>query len=253
MHNNPKIARNLAVLLLISFFSKFWLFAFCIGSARTGFSLPFSEAWEDYSYAYVPTVQAFKAGHLPYRDFFHAYPPLFLYVLTLFSFLSYSWSMALPMIISDALTVLPVYLIGKRLLSERDAVTASLLFASAPINLFYIDYVWLNPPLTTLFLMVSVYFLVEGRYDISAFTLAASIGFKQTSLLALPIVLLYLAKRVSRKDALEYLLIVASVCFIFSVPYIFVEPRLYLFSIFRVPISAWENLPANYFLLGCES
>jgi len=223
---------------------------FSIESARTGFSLPISEAWKDYAYAYIPTVQAFKDGHLPYKDFYHAYPPLFLYALTLFSFFPYFWSMALPLIISDALTVVPLYLIGRRLLSERGAFIASLLFALAPINLFYIDYVWLNPPLTTFFLMVSVYFLLEGRYDLSALTLAASIGFKQTSLMALPIVLFFLAKKTSHKGALRYLLIIASICFAFSIPHIFIEPRLYLYSVFRVPIGAWGELPENYFQLG---
>jgi len=244
------ITKSLSILLVVSIVGKFLFFILSIESIRTGFSLPISEAWKDYAYAYIPTVQAFKEGYLPYRDFFHAYPPLFLYALTLFSFLPYFWSMALPLVISDALTVVPVYLIGKRLLSERYAFVASLLFASAPINLFYVDYVWLNPPMATLFLMVSVYFLLAGRYDFSAFTLAISVGFKQTSLLALPIVLLFLAKRLSRKMASRYFLIVASVCFAFSIPYIFVEPRLYLFSIFRVPIASWGELPENYFQLG---
>jgi len=226
------------------------LFGFSVESSKTGLSLPISEAWRDYAYAYVPTVQAFRGGHLPYIDFFHAYPPLFLYALTLFSFLPYFWSMALPLIVSDALTVVPVYLIGKRILSERGAFVASLLFALAPINVCYVDYVWLNPPLTTFFLMVSVYSLLEGRYDFSAFALAASIGFKQTSLLALPMVLFFVAKKLSHKRVLRYFLIVASICFVFSIPYVFVEPRLYLYSIFRVPIGAWGELPENYFQLG---
>jgi len=235
--------KSLSILLVISIIGKSLFFLFSIESVKTGFSLPISEAWKDYAYAYIPTVQAFKEGYLPYRDFFHAYPPLFLYALTLFSFLPYFWSMALPLVISDALTVVPVYLIGKRLLSERYAFIASLLFALAPINLLYVDYIWLNPPLTTFFLMASVYFLLARRYDLSAFTLAISIGFKQTSLLALPIVLLFLAKKLSRKMASRYFLIVASICFAFSIPYIFIEPRLYLYSIFRVPIGSWGELP----------
>ena len=244
------IPKSLSILLVVSIIGKFLFFMLSIESVRTGFSLPISEAWKDYAYAYVPTVQAFKEGYLPYRDFFHAYPPLFLYALTLFSFLPYIWSMALPLVISDALTVMPVYLVGKRLLSERYAFITSLLFALAPINLFYVDYVRLNPPMATLFLMASIYFLLARRYDFSAFTLAISIGFKQTSLLALPLVLLFLAKKLSHKMALRYFVIIASVCFAFSIPYILVEPRLYLYSIFRVPISSWGELPENYFQLG---
>ena len=158
--------------------------------------------------------------------------------------------MALPLVVSDALTVVPIYLIGKRFSSEHKAFLASLLFALAPINLFYVDYIWLNPPLTTLFLLVSVYYLLEGRYDMSAITTAVSIGFKQTSLLTLPIMLFFVAKKISRKNVLRYFLIVASVCFTFSIPYIFLEPRLYLFTVFRVPISTLGDLPKNYFQLG---
>ena len=102
------IPRPLQILLVVGIIVKSLFFTLSIESTRTGFSLPISEAWKDYAYAYVPTVQAFKEGYLPYRDFFHAYPPLFLYALTLFSFLPYFWSMALPLVISDALTVVRV-------------------------------------------------------------------------------------------------------------------------------------------------
>ncbi|MFQ6081472.1 MAG: glycosyltransferase 87 family protein, partial [Candidatus Bathyarchaeia archaeon] len=247
---SPRRGGKLSVLLVASFVSRFLFFLLGIERARIGFSLPISGAWEDYACAYIPTVQAFTSGNLPYKDFFHAYPPLFLYALTVFSILPYFWSMALPLVVSDALTVIPVYLIGKRLSSEHKAFLASLLFALAPINLFYVDYVWLNPPLTTLFLLVSLYYLLEGRYDMSAITIAVSIGFKQTSLLALPIMLFFAMKRTSHKHVLRYFMIVASVCFAFSIPYIFLEPRLYLFSVFRVPISALGDLPENYFQLG---
>jgi hypothetical protein len=62
--------RSLLVLLVISFIGKILFFVFSIESVKTGFSLPISEAWKDYAYVYIPTVQAFKEGHLPYRDFF---------------------------------------------------------------------------------------------------------------------------------------------------------------------------------------
>jgi len=245
-----RVERNLVTLLVFSFVVKFLFFVLGAESVRTGFPLPISEAWRDYAYAYVPMVQAFRSGYLPYRDFFHAYPPLFLYVLALFYFPSHFWSMALPLVVSDALTVIPVYLIGKRLSGERKAFLVSLAFALAPINLFYVDCLWLNPPLTTLFLLISVHCLLEGSYDTSAITIAVSIGFKQTSLLALPVMLLFAAKRTPRKRVLRYFVIVACVCFALSVPYILLEPRRYLYSIFRVPISAFGELPENYFQLG---
>jgi 4-amino-4-deoxy-L-arabinose transferase-like glycosyltransferase len=211
-------------------------------------SIPNAENWKDYAYAYVPSVQAFKGGYLPYVDFYFAYPPLFLYALTAFSYLGPSWAASLPSVIAEALTAIPVFLIARRFVSERVAFLAGLVFILAPMNLYYADYLWLNPPLTTLFLLVSVYFLLEQRYDLSAVTLALSIGFKQTALLAVPVLLLFMWKKTSRKAASKYLLLVAAVCLVLSVPYLFVSPVRYLFSIFRLPLDSL-GLPQNYYQL----
>jgi 4-amino-4-deoxy-L-arabinose transferase-like glycosyltransferase len=215
-------------------------------------SIPNAENWKDYAYAYVPSVQAFEGGYLPYADFYFAYPPLFLYALTAFSYFGPSWAAALPSIIAEALTAIPLYLIARRFVSERAALLAGLVFILAPMNLYYADYLWLNPPLTTLFMLTSIYLFIEGRYDLSALTFAVSIGFKQTALLVLPILLILLWRKTSRRRALRYLLLVAAVCFVFSVPYIFLSPGQYLFSIFRLPLNGMY-LPQNYYQLIAPS
>jgi len=231
---------------------KFVIFGLSIGTSMN-LSLPNAENWQDFSLAYMPAAYAFRSGFLPYGDFFYPYPPLFLYVLTAFSYLPLpSWSGAIPLVAADALTVVPLFLIARKLSGERNALLASALFILAPTNLYYTDYLWLNPPLTTLFLMVSLYFLVERRYDLSAFTLAVSIGFKQTALLALPVLLLVVWKvGRGRAGAARYLLITASACLLISLPYLFTSPGAYLASIFRVPTQMWTaQLPSNYFQIG---
>ena len=231
---------------------KFVIFGLSIGTSMN-LSLPNAENWQDFSLAYMPAAYAFRSGFLPYGDFFYPYPPLFLYVLTAFSYLPLpSWSGAIPLVAADALTVVPLFLIARKLSGERNALLASALFILAPTNLYYADYLWLNPPLTTLFLMVSLYFLVERRYDLSAFTLAVSIGFKQTALLALPVLLLVVWKvGRGRAGAARYLLITASACLLISLPYLFTSPGAYLASIFRVPTQMWTaQLPSNYFQIG---
>jgi 4-amino-4-deoxy-L-arabinose transferase-like glycosyltransferase len=221
---------------------------FAIGVASPGLSIPNAENWQDYAYAYLTSAHAFTGGHLPYIDFYFAYPPLFLYALAAFSYLGPAWAAALPSVIAEALTAVPVYLIAKRYINERAAFIASLVLVLAPMNLYYADYLWLNPPLTTLFLLVTVYFFIEGRYDLSAVTLALSIGFKQTALLALPVLLIFLWKKTSSRRTLRYLLVVSAICLVFSVPYLFLSPGLYLFSIFRLPLSSF-SLPQNYYQL----
>ena len=217
-------------------------------------SVPNAENWQDFALAYMPAAFAFRSGFLPYIDFNFAYPPLFLYALTAFSYLPLpSWSGSIPLVAADALTVVPVYLIARRVWGERSSLLISALFILAPTNLYYVDYLWLNPSLTTLLLLISVYFMIEGRYAWSAFILALSIGFKQTALFALPVFLFIIwRRRVGRFQPVKYLLVVAGVCLALSLPYIVVRPTLYLDSILRVPLNTFSyvQLPDNYYQIA---
>ena len=245
-------ARILLAIVAAAVALKLAVFFISIGTSMT-FSFPSSESWQDFSLAYVPAVDAFKSGFLPYIGFFYPYPPLFLYALTLFSYLPLpSWSSAIPLVLGDALTVIPVYLIAREVVNERFAVITSLAFLLAPINLFYVDYLWLNPPLTTLFLMVSIYLLIKGRYGWSATSLAAAVCFKQTALIALPILLLVVWRRSNgRREPLRYFAVVALTCFAVSIPYILINPLLYLVLMFRVPPNLWSGaLPSSYWTVG---
>jgi hypothetical protein len=250
--------RNIRLILILvaaALAVKFAVFGLSVGTSMS-LSLPNAENWLDFSLAYMPSASAFRGGFLPYNDFFYAYPPLFLYAQTAFSYLPLpSWSGAIPLVAADALTVVPVYVIARKFAGERSSLLASALFIMAPTNLYYVDYLWLNPPLTTLFLMVSLYLLMERRYDLSALLLAVSIGFKQTALFALPVVLLIVWKwERGRRGAVRYLLIALMVCVLFSLPYLFISPGAYLFSIFRVPTDVWyRGLPANYFQIAAGS
>ena len=216
-------------------------------------SWPDAEAWKDYSLAYVQQASYLRSGFLPYGNYFYAYPPPFLYVLTAFSFIPRSWGTAVPLVAATALTAIPVFLVGKRVFGDRVAVTAAALTIFAPMSLFYSDYLWLNPSLTTLFLMLSIYYLLEGRLDLSALLMAFSIGFKQTALFALPIILIYLSRKNSRKAATRYLLLVVAIAILYSLPWIVVYTEPYLFSFFRIPYQFWASMSepnGYYFGLG---
>jgi len=232
---------------------KLVVFLFSIRTSMS-ISLPSAENWQDFNLAYVPAAKAFRNGFVPYRDFYYPYPPLFLYALTIPSFLPLpSWSSALPLVVADALTVIPVYLIARELVGERFSTAIAAAFVLAPTSLYYADYLWLNPSLTTLFLMVSVYFLVKGRYDLSAVSLAVSIGFKQTALLALPVMMLIVWRARGRGTAaVRFFAITAAICAGVSIPFIFYSPSNYLGSVFSVPSSLWSgvSLPANYWSLA---
>jgi hypothetical protein len=239
-------------LLRVLIISALVALAICYLSVQTSMSISWSnaEAWQDYSLAYVQAANYLKSGILPYANYFYAYPPPFLYALTAFSLIPYSWGAAVPLVSASVLTAVPVFLVGRRVFGERVAVTAASLTVFAPISLFYSDYLWLNPALTTLFLMLSIYFLLEGRLDLSGLLLALSIGFKQTALVALPIILIYVLRKTNRRAALRYLLLVAGIAVVYSLPYVVVVPKFYLFSFFRIPTQFWGSLQGYYFGLG---
>lgn len=230
---------------------KFFVFGLSVGTSMS-LSVPNAENWQDFSLAYAPAVAAFRSGFMPYADFFYPYPPPFLWVLTAFSYLPLpQWSSAIPLIGADALTVVPLYLVAREIASERTARMVSFIFIFSPMNLYYVDYLWLNPSLTTLFLMGSVYLLVKKRFGLSAISLALSIGLKQTALIAVPIILLVMWKSGAKRfEAVKYLASVAVICVAFSIPYLVTSPTLYLDSILRVPMGMWPPLNPAYFQVG---
>lgn len=214
-----------------------------------GAQIPYVEDFKDYYYAYVPSVNAFLNGRMLYRDFYYAYPPLFIYVLSLFHMLGPWWSAALPLVLADVLTIIPVYLIAKRLFDENRAVLAAVAFAICPINLFYVDYLWLNPSLTTFFLLISVYLFLSNRTRSSALSLAISTGFKQTSLLAAPIMVIDLLRTGKKREAVTFSLIYLVVFLLISLPYVIVEPNRYLWCL-RVPFVNPGSVPEDYMTIG---
>lgn len=240
----------LVAILVFALLVKFVVYFLSVKTSIT-FSLPNAENWQDFSLAYVPDVNAFKSGLLPYKDFYFPYPPLFLYALTLFSYLPEApWSLALPLVVADALTVVPVYLIAREFVDEKYSRIISILFVLAPTCLYYVDYLFLNPSLTTLFLMLSIYFLIKKRYDFSAIALALSIGFKQTALVAVPVFLFVMWRRKGTIPTLRYLALIATISFAISLPFIIVSPSLYLATILHAPQGFWSQVPPSYFFIS---
>lgn len=250
---NKSTRINLKILVAILGFALLVKFVIFLLSVKTsiGFSVPNAENWQDFSLAYVRDVNAFKSGLLPYSDFYFPYPPLFLYALTLFSYLPANpWSMAIPLVIADALTVIPVYLIAREFVDEKYSMIISILLVLAPTSLYYVDYLFLNPSLTTLFLMVSIYFLIKKHYDLSAIALALSIGFKQTTLLAVPVFLFIVWRRRGTTPALRYFVLAALLSFAISLPFIIASPNLYLVTLLHAPPGFWPQVPPGYFFIA---
>ncbi len=215
-------------------------------SSGTGFPFysspwPDLEAYTDYRDLYLKClVNPFLLGSPTYNlPIVYNYPPLFLYTLATFALANFAWSSAIPLVLFDALTVIPLYLIAKEFIfygNSKAAFAVSLLWIVNPINLFYNDFIWLNPGPTTFFLVLGIYFFLKQRWLFSSLALAISTGFKQTAVVVFPILAVIMLKTVGlTKKTLAYIAFYVASLVVISSPYIFLNPQSYLWSL-QLPI-----------------
>ena len=199
------------------------------------------EAYTDYRDLYLrclvtPFLNGSPAYNLP---IVYNYPPLFLYTLSAFALVKLIWFPAIPLVLTDALTVIPIFLIVKNYLTNGNsklAFAVSLAWIVNPLNLFYNDLMWLNPGPTTFFMVLSLYFLLRGNHMVSAAVLAISTGFKQISVLMFPIFLIFILKAKGfSKSLLYYAAIYIGLLVLISLPYLYQNPQQYLWAL-QLPI-----------------
>ncbi|MCL5067338.1 MAG: hypothetical protein M1368_03165, partial [Thaumarchaeota archaeon] len=213
------------------------------GSNPAVYVAPFGdvEAYTDYRDLYLRClVTPFLSGKGAYNlPIVYNYPPLFLYTLSVFGKVNLIWFPALPLVLFDALTVIPIYLIAKDFLfkgNEKKAFAIALVWIFNPINLFYSDLMWLNPGPTTFFLLLAIMYFLRKNWLVSAAALAISTGFKQISVLVFPVLLIALWKTVGiSKKLLIYAAAYAGILVLISVPYVFQNPQQYFWSL-QLPI-----------------
>jgi hypothetical protein len=228
------------------------------GSSFPFFSSPYPdlEAYTDYRDLYLKClVNPFLQGSPTYNlPIVYNYPPLFLYTLAVFALANFAWSPAIPLVLFDALTVVPLYLIAKEFFfsgNSKAAFAVSLIWIVNPINLFYNDLIWLNPGPTTFFLVLGVYFFLEQKWLFSSLALAISTGFKQTAVVVFPILLVIMLKTVGlTKKTLAYVIFYVASLVLISTPYVFQNPQGYFWSlqlpIFGNPPGAGPSNPTTF-------
>jgi hypothetical protein len=200
------------------------------------------EAYTDYRDLYLRClVNPFLAGKSAYNlPIVYNYPPLFLYLVSGFALLNYVWTAAIPLVLFDALTVVPLYLIARDYLFKGNAKLAfavALIWIFNPINLFYNDLMWLNPAPTTFFVMLSIYLLLKKEWTFSSISLAIATGLKQTAVLLFPIFFIWMLRTtgVARRKILAYSVLYVAALVLISTPYVFQNPQSYFWSL-QLPI-----------------
>lgn len=175
-------------------------------------------------------------GQRPYDDFNFVHPPLQLYLLAgIFTFLGTSLTTAklLPLFASSASALL-VFLISKRLFSEKSAIAAAMLFLLTPAFLAFSDQgygMWE----TILFLLLSLYICLRGKYILGSFLFSVAISIRYLAILFFPLIVLILFyKKLKWKTFLFYSVFFSGVFFLFfylAYGYNFVDQTV-LFQIF---------------------
>ncbi len=200
-------------------------------------------------------VNPFLSGSGAYNlPIVYNYPPLFLYTLAAFALDTAAWSPAIALVLFDALTVIPVYLIARDYLFSGNSKTAfviAMIWIFNPINLFYNDLMWLNPGPTTFFLMLGIYLFLKQKWAFSSIALAVSTGFKQTAVILFPILLVIMWKTVGfTKKTIAFITLYISSLVVISTPYIFTNAQTYFWAlnlpILGNPPGAGPSAPATF-------
>ena len=193
---------------------------------------PHLEPYEDYDRLYLPEVKKFLDGEKIYREFFHAYPPLWIYTLSAFAKFDLPfWGAAIPILIYDVLLAPLVYVIARKIMKGKIPLLLGVMIAASPVLLWYDAVFWLNPPPSTFFLLLSLYLVILRKFRFAAIALGIALAYKQTILIATPFILFAVYRWSSRRKSAEFLLIILTVVTLASLPYLVWYPDVYLWAL----------------------
>ena len=154
----------------------------------------------------------------------YQYSPLFLFVLKPFS-LIHEIAVLLPIFISHFLTGIVIY----KIKSQKWVVLSYFL---NPIILFYANFSLLNTSLFLLFVMLSYYYIIKAKLNLSMIFLAIACMFKQFAIIVLPIYFIYIIKNCvyykkinSYFAFFKFMLVFASVILLIMLPFLIMDIR----------------------------
>lgn len=187
--------------------------------------------WSDFYGNYANWLGFVQHGLLPYRDFTtYKYPPLFLYTLYPFYVAGGVHAAAIPIVLSDAATVVLVYLLAMRVAGDRVAFVAGLIYALSPFVLYEVDYLWLSSQPMTFFILLAVYLLKKDRPLLSIAFLAVAVMFRQEAVFVLPAYIVLYVKDY-RKRVLKGIGLFVAILVVVSLPFLIIAPTDYVNSL----------------------
>jgi hypothetical protein len=165
----------------------------------------------------------------------------------LFSTLSMIWYLIFGMdffsfkilsIIFDVTNVALVFFIGKKFFNKEKSFYLALIYSFSFLPLHTSSVLGNNTPIFMTFFLLSIYFLIEKKLNLSSLFTVISIFFKLVSVIAYPIIVYYIFRKYNRKKAILY--VFSSILFfaILIIPFsIIAGPEKAMYS-FIAPLTA---------------
>ncbi len=220
------------------------------------------EAYSDSSHYYEPYLYSFRFKNWnPYEGGTYekdplngyAYGPMFIYGLYIISlFVSLfnpgmsraaliSNSVKWTHIVFDSFCVIMLYLViislksfkEKKIKKHSFGFLGATVFLFMPINLLYVDSLYLNTPQMTFFTLLCFLLFIKEKYRSSAFFLAIAWLSKQMPLfLLIPWFLIIWKKDSLKKALLDFVFPFLVTTFLISLPWLFMSPYSYIWRVF---------------------
>jgi uncharacterized membrane protein len=199
----------------------------------------------------VKAVNYFLSGANPYAGQYddiyggrYAYFPSFPY-LPAFLLWASGWAavfggghdVRISLVIAEALTVVPVVLLYRRLQVARPlAVTTALAWLAMPASLFIVEQSWIDP-LMIFFFAVTFWALEDERPVAAGIGLALACGVKQYAPLAAVLIAIYAWRKLGRPRAVRAGIAFGVVTAALFLPFLAWDPQAFIRSV----VSAWSD------------
>jgi len=191
------------------------------------------ELYNDYQFFYLSWIPNLWEGAWPYSAQLpvYLYPPLWIYTVGMFGSTP-PWLPGVVLFSFNVATGILVYKIAEAVsCSEKKASLAMMIYLLNPLTIGYGSFMWLNPTIYVFFVMLSFYFALNNRTELSVITIGVATLYKQFAVIFFPIIALLLIKQIANRTKrtsitqfLKYTVIYGLVVGLVSLPFIIVSP-----------------------------
>jgi len=153
-------------------------------------------------------------GKIPYKEFNFVHPPFQIYALAfLFKIFGVSlFSAKILALLASSLSVYLIFLISKKLFGDKVAIVSSLFFLLTTAFLAFSDQgygMWES----SFFVLLSFYFILKKKIELSAFVFSIAIFFRYLSLIYLPFLIIFIYLN-NKKKTIRFLLTTILISFL---------------------------------------